>query len=202
MATAKTRRYHNLTLSLPLHIRGMARGKHELLQASLLKRPTSGWSGEQDNSCQYWGWQMESEFISPKCSTSVPGQGKREWSQKTLFRRAVQKQGSTLTGKPAHLLQRTGGERSFQKSGGCSPHFSGYRTACIKLYFYRAWIIPHSVRITGIILLSVSLTPAMLKIQKAPKSTMCCQFWTWLLHCLHLLTKSRSRCWHLSDQSV
>lgn len=37
---------------------------------------------------------------------------------------------------------------------------------------------------------------------KTPKSTMCCQFWTWLLHCLHLLTKSRSRCWYLSDQSV
>lgn len=28
MARAKTPQYHNLTLSLPLHIRGMIRGKH------------------------------------------------------------------------------------------------------------------------------------------------------------------------------
>lgn len=63
-------------------------------------------------------------------------------------------------------LKNWGGGMSFKKSGGCSPHFSGYRTACIKLYFYRAWILSHLLRITGIILLSVSLTQAVLKIQK------------------------------------
>lgn len=166
MARAKTLQYHNPTPSPPLHIRRMVKGKHQLFQSSLLKSPTSGCSGEQNNACQCWGCQMEHEFKSHKCSTSVAGQGKRVMAENAVQESCPETGIHTNRKTCTSFLKNWGGRRSFQKSGGCSLHFSGYRTACIKLYFYRAWIISHSVIITGIILLSVSLTPTVLKIQK------------------------------------
>lgn len=153
MASNKMLWYHKLTLSLTRQ----RNGRREVLTITgFFIEKTNIWV-KRTIHISLGDAKLDLSLKSPNAQLQCQARAKESGPRKCCSEEPSRNRRSILTAEPCKSSLKNWGKRSFYKFKSCSPHFRGYRAACIKLYFYRAWIISHSKE-TGIVLLSISAT--------------------------------------------